>query len=216
MAITHAQVTLPYTSGLPADVASNNFYFETVAAPTPTQVGAIEVGLIGLYNQSLSGNTLAQYLSINLSRVANQCTIKMYDVADPVPRVPFQETSFTLAAATGANVLPQEVALCGSFRAAYASGEPPARRRGRVYFGPLQSGAAASPGDRPAAALMTRVLDGFDFLDLTCDAENVGWCVYSRADGVARACTHIWVDNAFDTQRRRGIVATTRTEQALP
>jgi hypothetical protein len=37
------------------------------------------------------------------------------------------------------------------------------------------------------------------------------WCVYSPTSNMLFPISQIWVDDAWDTQRRRGVKATTRT-----
>lgn len=217
MAQIHAQITLPYTTGLPEDVVSNNLYFATVAAPTPEQIQAIYDGIVAFYNDVLGTRTLASFLSPTISRTADACTIKLYDIAETPPRQPISEETFTLGTVPGSTAMPQEVALCASFRAAYVSGQPPARRRGRIYVGPFAPGAATTTGDRPHANLMDRCMLGMQELYALTDAEAVDWCVYSTVDNIARVVTTVWVDNAFDTQRRRGLNATSRiTAPAAP
>lgn len=213
MGTTHAQVTLPYTTGLPGDVATNNFYFDTVAAPTVEQQAAIFDGITLFYNGSIGSVTLASFIGPTVSRTTNACRIKLYNEADPLPRQPFAEHLFTLGAVVGSSGMPQEVAVCASFRANYVSGQPAARRRGRVYIGPLAPGAADTSGMRPHNNLLNRLIDGMQILAITADTEAVNWCVYSTVDHVARVVTRVWVDNAFDTQRRRGLQATTRIEE---
>lgn len=215
MANLHVQISLPYTTGLPADLSTNNLYFSTVAAPTGAQLVAIENAIVGFFNNTIT-TTLAQFISSLVSRTGNACSAKVYDLADPTPRVPIDEWTFTLGAAGGTGVLPEEVAMCLSFRAAYVSGQPPARRRGRIYIGPLQRGASDTAGDRPIASFMTRLLDGAQFLYDTTQADAVNWVVWSDMDQVARLVVSSWVDNAFDTQRRRGLGPTFRQTNPLP
>lgn len=133
--------------------------------------------------------------------------------------------------------LPSEVAVCLSYKNSSPSTEPPARRRGRLYIGPFLESAgveedeAGSEASRPTAALRQRILDAGEYL-----ARGSGlpqWSIYSRpfagraagekkrANGTdlpaipARAgqihtITDLWVDNAWDTVRRRGERPTSR------
>jgi hypothetical protein len=50
-----------------------------------------------------------------------------------------------------------------------------------------------------------------DLIDASVTETTWSLAVYSVADAVAREVTNGWVDNAWDTQRRRGIDATART-----
>jgi hypothetical protein len=40
---------------------------------------------------------------------------------------------------------------------------------------------------------------------------NVDWSVYSPTTGQNNAITNLWVDNEWDTQRRRGLRPTSRS-----
>nr|CRY96066.1 hypothetical protein [uncultured prokaryote] len=203
MPIIKAQCILPSWSLLPQDEVTNTFWFESVG-PLNDDVGADITILLGSFyagiQQSL-GPTLTGTLKIS-----------MWDWSAPTPRYPYNpgwETSFTPVSATQG--LPEEVALVLSFHAS-----PPAtpRRRGRVYLGPLGSG-ALSPGGSSQWASITDVYIGLVKNAATAlmeDSETAGvpWCVYSTVDNVARKVVGGWVDNSPDTQRRRGHEATSR------
>jgi hypothetical protein len=108
---------------------------------------------------------------------------------------------------------PAEVALCLSYRGPILAGTNPRNRRGRIYLGPLSSsstGTVASGDLRPVATVMGYVADiGKRLMDAN-SATNVEWAVYSRSTGQRTGITHLWVDDSFDTQRRRGADSTTR------
>jgi hypothetical protein len=122
---------------------------------------------------------------------------------------------FTLGAAVDGTRLPGEVAVVLSFHSLLTdvpeevgATRPGARHRGRIYFGPLNTASldASTATVEPAtnAALRGAALS---FMALT----TAPWSQWSRADAVMRTITGGYVDNAFDTQRRRGIAATART-----
>lgn len=198
------QVRLPYDSGLPEDVAVNVFHSisdddleaEAFAAALVTFYGAID----GL-------------LSNQLSDVADAASVTTYDLADAEPRVPVDVTTFTLT--TNASTLPTECALCLSFQASPISGLPQARRRGRVFLGPL-GGIQDSTTGRPQSAHITTIVNAADALLTTSNGPGVGvWAVYSPTNNQTSPVNNGWMDNEFDTIRGRGRESTSRTLFAL-
>lgn len=136
--------------------------------------------------------------------------IKTYDMADPEPRAPVDYRVFNLTALSGEERLPSEVAICISFQGDMVSGEPQSRRRGRIYFGPCR--ADYNFNGQPGQAFTTELRGhAADFL-ASVKALGVGydWCVWSTVTGGGVPVTNGWVDNAWDTQRRRGQKATVR------
>jgi hypothetical protein len=115
--------------------------------------------------------------------------------------------------------LPDEVACCLSYRHfPYDAGINPQSQRGRIYFGPLNPDAFEGSGGgdewntppRPATAFKNILAAAASDLEDANDADNT-WIVYSRVLDQGFAVTDGWIDNAFDTQRRRGVAATART-----
>lgn len=220
MAIIRAVARLPYFTGIPEDVATNTFYYETLGSPNPATRAAIMDGVSSFYDTVVVGAAVGAYMAAYVSRAADACEVELYDLTDPLPRQPIDRSTFTMPAATGTSNLAAETAVCLSFRGLYVSGQPNARRRGRVFIGPL-SGAAvtaatASTFPSPLGAFVTDLLDGaFDFLATIPDVEGATWSVYSPSDGVARPVVEAWVDNAFDTQRRRGNAPASRVTRNI-
>jgi hypothetical protein len=139
--------------------------------------------------------------------------IKVYDMGDPVPRQPltvFPMVTFPVAPAqTG---FPDEVALVLSFQGAKVSGVPQARRRNRVYFGPVTTASAVvtSNENRPSAGIIDDLIKAADE-KLAIATLGVEWIVRSETTGVVTPVTDGWVDNSWDTQRRRGTAPSART-----
>jgi hypothetical protein len=214
MAVLRAQVVFPGLSNKPEDVVVNTFHFDS-ASVDDAAVDVIRDQLVEFYNVATTGQTpggpnIASYLSQWLSRATNACKIKVYNLADPLPRI-VRERSWTLAAAAGSAIeLPAEVALCASF---YAGLNRP-RYRGRVYLGPFTtvSGSDVVTGGperaTPTVALIDSVAGSLKRLILNPLTQNLA--VYSQLDGVARVVTNGWVDDAWDTVRSRGQAATRR------
>jgi hypothetical protein len=147
-------------------------------------------------------STVAAYLHRNITGA----TLKVYDLGQTPPRypiVPEQPLSITFPAVGDA--LPGEVACCLSFKA----GDGP-RRKGRIYIGPLSNNAATDVAGptRPEAAFLTALGESAE--NVLNTSENVTWMQVSPTDAVASEVAEVWVDDAFDTQRSRGVAPTTR------
>lgn len=137
-----------------------------------------------------------------------------YDLAEPEPRAPVVEATWNLGT-TGTSTAPTELAWCVSYEAPQQSGEPQARRRGRFYLGPLASTVMDATTGRFAAAKQDILgVAVQNLLDASQAATTWAWAVYSRADAAAIEVVHAWVDNAYDTQRRRGLLST-RTDDIV-
>lgn len=192
-------------SNLPSDRVINVFHF-TGTTTYDADVLAAENAVLNFY-QSLGPHslTLGNYMSPWVQR---QAEIRSYDLTTAKPRVP-RVTPFELGA-SGATGYAEEVTVCLSYRGA-APHSP--RRRGRIFFGPLRSSgvtdASSSEPARPNANLIA---------DLAAAAVNLAndstiqWVIRSTVP-TENFVTIVdgWVDNALDTQRRRGPDPTART-----
>lgn len=202
MPIIRAQVVIPATSNVSEDACVNTFHFFADDTSEGT-VGSIQTALVAFYE------ALDAYKS-NLMQWTT-ARVKWYDLEDPEPRVPFENEVLGLSATGGSGSLPRELAVCVSFAADYVSGSSAARRRGRIYFGPLASAAAGSDG-RIVGALVTAAVTAASGLYTTSAlASEWSWGVYSPTAGALYQVTNGWVDNEFDIQRRRGTRPTVRT-----
>lgn len=141
-------------------------------------------------------------------------TIRWYNVDDPEPRAPVFERLWEHSLPTTAG-LPNELAACLTFQGAPVSGTPTARRRGRIYIGPLNVNALGEgsgdlkidEGLRNCMALAAAELAS---IRLGTTSSDHRWCVWSRADDEFVGIDQGWVDDAFDIQRRRGNVPSVR------
>lgn len=226
-----ATVGLPHVSGNPADEIQNDFAFDLAGALDSAAADAIETWLTSFYNtvQVIPGTDAAPatYLSSAVSRTAGAASISMYDITgfeDGSPHgSPLFVRNWTVGATTGtsANRLPEEVAIKLSIHGDLdgivekqtnplpppAFIRPAARRRGGIYLGPLPLYALASPSDpRPSTDLKDTLAAAAAFLL----GEAPEWSVWSRADATLYPVVGGWIDNAFDTQRRRGPEMTSR------
>lgn len=225
-------VTMPHDSGLPADAVQNTFAWHALGAvDLATAASEINARLDAFYT------AISQYISSQYNPSA--LVVKHYDMSESRPRFPFSESTVDAGAGqTASNDLPAEVALCVSYEGPRQSGLNQRRRRGRIFIGPLQEGsgdyalAGATIQDVVADAAEANLLgsSGGPYL--------LKWAVYSRLqhfgipvggsigeldeDSPERLpvsftdVSKMWVDNAWDTQRRRGVKATNRTVRNAP
>lgn len=194
------QVTCPTADNDVANFATNTYHFE---ADDLTALGLVHTALQALYN------TWRPQMS-GLVR-QNNWNIKSYDDTDPEPRAPVLETNFNLTVAPAGGGLPPEVALCLSFQGSRVSGVPQARRRGRVYL-PFLLGTANGTDGRPVAGCITAATNcGQGLLTASDAAATWSWITFSRVAPGYSIILDGWVDNEWDTQRRRGRRYTTRS-----
>jgi hypothetical protein len=141
--------------------------------------------------------------------------VRVYDLSQPEPRPPHIASLGMLAPPTGSNDLPEEVSLCMSFH-----GLPPytARRRGRIYLGPLStialgddSGTAGINPSRPDPEFQLAATHYGHALAQELQTAGYVWCIRSTrpSENFVRVVGG-HVDNAWDTQRRRGVKPTAR------
>ncbi len=207
MTLIRAQVVLQRDSLLPRDNIINTFHFDTgaIGAPAGADYDAITTALANFYNGNTgAGGTLGVYLS-SLLNSGQVHRIQQYDMSQPIPRPLARDTTFSITTSNAAPA-PTEVALCLSYRAPIVAGLDPRNRRGRIYLGPLGTNAISTTvgvGEdvAPAAALIGNLADAGKRL---MDAGGPEWVIYSPTNNTSEVITHCWVDNAFDTQRRRG------------
>lgn len=214
MADVLVQVVLASTSHLPADVSVNTWHFEVQDSIPDGDLQIVKDRLLAFYSYLGANDILSKKVDAQTSR------IKMYALADPKPRVPRHDSAF-IYTQPGGESLPTEVALCLSFRGAVASGEKAARRRNRVFIGPLSVGTQdTTDGSKPKNATCDAIRSRAQLLMNLNPTSSVKWDVWSPTidktvvpNGGDFAGTPVvagWVDNAYDTQRRRGQKATVR------
>lgn len=206
MALTRCQVVVPADSALPADVVVNNWAF--LMDPTAgAQVTELK-GYLKTFYDAWSSNRSVLY-------VWEQARLKLYDMSAPKPRVPLVDETIGLSASAGTTSLPQEVALCMSFQGVRVSGELQRRRRGRIYLGPFVTNANQGTTGRPDTTFLNQIVSAAQaFLNSTSTSAGIEWVVIHDAGGTPSlgATVHDgWVDNSWDTQRRRGADPSART-----
>jgi hypothetical protein len=219
MALIRAQVNLRHINGLPEDVAINTFHFSTADILSTTLTAIVDAIEDFYITAGGAAPALYTFFSANQDDQGNE--IKLYNLDDPEPRVPIFTVALTLPAQPSGDPLPGEVAMCCSFQATPESGEIQARRRGRVFVGRLDKD--CSSAGRPTSSLVDSLVQQGAALLAASDASAVwSWIVFSRAHtsspsdprpSYAQSFAVVeegWVDNAFDTQRRRGLAPTER------
>lgn len=202
---------------LPEDRVVNTFHFHNAGVTYPTGRDACVAAVAAFYNGVFAGDQLGAHISAWVQRDAE---LRIYNLEDPPgARVPIIN-GLTLSGAVGGG-LPEEVAIVLSLR-----GAPPVngRRRGRLYIGPLSNGtntyvaASVSTPARPnmsAAGIAQQLVNRANALEDAAVAANVPWCIRSTVPSENFVpIVDGFVDNAFDTQRRRGPDTTARIEWA--
>lgn len=236
-----AVVTLPHVSGVARDACQNTFILDGPSALfLPGATLLVTQALANFYNlDGSAGVAVADYLSDALSRTVIASTVKYYDITTHLDGSnagsPVSTDAFTLGPAGGATSLPEEVALVCTLRASgwataaveapdagdpgSAVDRPKQRRSGRLFLGPLSSFGLVEEAStfraRPSDTFRGVILDRAEALSDELDALDVEWHVWSRVDVTTRRITDAQVDNAWDTQRRRGTAATVRSTRTL-
>lgn len=223
-----------HVSGLPEDRVSTTWPFEFVAgSAVAADFQALREQFWDFwYTGTGQAQTLETYLSPEVRGPVDGWNFKVYSLAGHLDGSPHGSPVFAatnpISPPAATQGLPGEVAFVLTTRASgweaapvevadgadpgTAPDRPKSRLSGRVYLGPLQVLAATMEDDvcRPNGTFMSDVIiAGNRLFD---DALAVGWrwSVWSRANAVLAPVTHIQIDDAFDTQRRRGVAATAR------
>lgn len=212
-----AQVTLKHDTGLAEDHFVNTFHFDSDNAVAGTAEKAGLAARLNVFYQALAPQ-MASVLSGELD-------VKIYNMADPEPRVPIYVETFT-GMAVGSTSLPEEVAMCLSYHAAPVSGENQRRKRGRIFLGPISStqnvvtSGRARPSDAfrgVALAAMANLVEGLGAGDprLAVFSPTILATTAGDLDAAYSDVVEVSVDNAWDIQRKRGAVATLKETTAV-
>lgn len=194
------QVTTWPVSGLQADASTNTY---SCVADDDAAAGDFAQAVLTMHKSIVT-------LYPNLVRQTDH-TYKLYDRSDPAPRVPVEEGTWDFTGAPTGTAIPPECALCLSFQGDPESGVSQARKRGRVFIGPLKDAGLGTDG-RPASSIITTLATAGGVLLAASDADATWtWTVFSQSASDSFTVTNGWVDNEYDTQRRRGRIPTSRT-----
>jgi hypothetical protein len=220
-----AQVVFPHFDGIPADRVVNSFCFITAVPPDAGTFDDINAALSDFFNVApAGGNTLASRMSSSISRTA-PTSVNIYDLTGHLDGTahgsPVATRVFNLGAHAGTGPdLPEEVAICGSFRTLYATDaefgagtRPRARDRGRIYWGPLTSDVITQDSGTMRVRVKDTVRNDFvaKMAHLRDTPTDFSWAVWSRKNQTTDPVTNVWCDDAFDIIRARGEKAIVRT-----
>ena len=223
MTIIRVQCNIPSDTALPEDDCINTWHFLTVGAATVADACDDAVLQLGVFYAAIDANLAGG--------TASPLRLKCYDLADPEPRVPHLEVTSALTPSVGVN-FPNEVAVCLSYRGELLSGTNPARRRGRIYIGPLTAatGTQATGDMRPNSTFRNVLANAASDIIVAGATADARWVVFSPTlagpppwdSGTLEASSCDvqagFIDDAFDTVRSRGVRTTTRTlfSEVLP
>ena len=202
MAGYFAQVTLISASADTADNQVNGFAVEATTTPTFANLDSWTTAIKDFYDD-------VKFVDGCRGLTQNNHIVKFYDILGTAPNYPLYETTFNFDGALGTVDMPQEVALCVSYKNTVANSVPRARRRGRIYL----SGWAetANTTGRPTATVYQGLANAYATYVAAVNAiSDFEAGVWSRTNGVVYPIDEVWCDNEWDTVRRRGGKATTR------
>lgn len=201
MSVVRAAVILHTVDTVPENFVTNAWAFELDAPFTST--AAVTAALKAFYD------SLVGWYSPAIAQNGHE--IKYYMLPAVEPNYPYDTDFWNLGAAPAGSAFPDEVAVCLSFQGGRQAGFPQARRRGRVYLGPFD--ATINAGNRPVAGFLTAAANAATTMSTAINAISAAseWVVWSEADQQGVTIVDGWLDNAFDTQRRRGVQANSRT-----
>lgn len=209
------QAAITNDSGLPRDLAINTWHFISDNVD-PLVDAALAYAQLTTFYSSIQG--------LLSPEVTGLITFKVYDLTHVQPRSPiYTNTSTVTPSVTVGN--PNEVAVCLSYRGALVSGTNPARRRGRIFLGPVTTAAnTAATGDVfVLGSFRTTIANAATALIAAGVGAPPSWAVFSPTTagpepwspaaliGASLPVTAGFIDDAFDTIRSRGLAAQART-----
>jgi hypothetical protein len=194
-------------SQLAEDNFVNTYHFEASGSSMSDPENVRDM-LVDFYTEKApdQGAAICEYMSSDT--VTGKWTIKMYNLSDPKPRYPFYTDTGT-AAVSGGSGMPTENAIVMSFQGIRIAGEEQRRRRNRVFLGPWMI--QANDAGMVEGNLVEQLLFASKgLLRASQAASSWTWTIYSAKNDDVVAIDNGWVDNGWDTQRRRGTRATAR------
>lgn len=221
------EAVLAHKSGLPKDSVVNSFCIATPSVDyVDSEAGQAAQAVQNFYTTVPAPSTgkVSDYIGPTISRAALACQFKVYDLTGHLDGSahgsPKKIVTWTMPAGTSSSGLPSEVACAVSFHGGYvgdpeftqSGARPRARDRGRVFIGPLINSAGQEMGleqsSRPTSTFRILLKDAANVLmnDVTG-----AWSVWSRKNATIIPVVGGWVDDSYDTVRRRGEKALGRT-----
>lgn len=209
------QVSLQDVSGLSADEYINTIYLANGPANRPAPVWAdVATAVTDFYFQ------IKGYLSSTIS--GNLNWIRIYDTAAVKGSPPIFEQQMNLRGSgsnpgAGQTPMPNEVSCCLTYHAAHPPIVLPRQSwRGRIYIGPLNATAvsadASTGSSRPDPAFRANLVAAAIVLERKlANVVLAEWVIASNKHDYVMAIDNFSVDDAWDTQRRRGSAPTVKT-----
>lgn len=207
------QVVFQGASGMPEDRFVNNWaWHNTDQVGTIDDLTAAVTRVLDAFYTGLdaSSRTVMQYMSNRI--LPGEVEYRTYDLGETPPRTPHITVPNATYVFGSAPPLPEEVATVlslvlnstGSTNGIDTVNIPRRSQRGRVYIGPLNTTALGSEANRSVVLQAFRDVLIDRALNVMNTTENVDWAVVSQRWSAAVLVTGGYVDDAFDTQRRRG------------
>ena len=160
------------------------------------------------------GVAIANYLSSELTLATSH--IKGYNLADTKPRTPLFDFIVDLTAPgqpSASPAHPSEVAVVTSWAATPVTGVKASRMRGRNYIGPLRANTTSGNApNKPNVDFLDTIRGASKQFAQAAEAStSYNFIIFSRIPPTRQSVvTRGFVDNAWDTQRRRGYRADSR------
>lgn len=212
MAVMEVQVRIPFFTNLPRDVIMNRIHVVTAepGGPDKDSVAATMATRLKTFYDTVYGvvNSAANYVSWG------SAVVRVFDLSEPGPRIPATRPLVIAPNTAALATMPTEVAVVMSYRSALISGVVPQRLYNRIYLGGLTSGTLTGGGPAAFATVSTAFRTAIANAAIALEAANtsdVAWIQYSPTDATPRTIAAGFINNEFDTQRRRGVVESART-----
>lgn len=213
MPLFRADVVMPMFTGLARDVVVNTFHFENATADKEEMAANMEVVLKPFYEAIYGAGAADRVSYIDWTMVK----ARVFDLSEPTPRVAAESLPFFTSAGLGGSTIPTEVACVASFQSAGLPGEVYQRRYNRIYLGALIPNrfeeSTSTDFPRFTTGFQLLVTNAMKALQAAAPGPSTLWVQVSNATGSPRSLpvTGGWMDNSPDTQRRRSVDSTSRT-----
>jgi hypothetical protein len=204
MGIGRFQVSCGYQPDLPENVVVNTFYLRDNVPnefPGTTDWGKLCDDAAAAWQASWYG-----------ASPLKEITVKVYNAEAAPPNFPIH----TKVLNPGGNKIlpnwPPQIAMCLSYK-----GGPLPHQRGRMYLAPWLTAAYNAAGvmnTRPSDAMRTFALDLATAL-AGLGGVDIDWGVWSPSKRLFTPTTQAWVDDSYDTQRRRNWKSTARSTRSF-
>ena len=209
-------------TGLPEDRYVNDFAFEAGADIGETAMDEVLAEVDDFYRENVTPFNIS--VGAYMSRAINRSATHRLDVyriqagglGSPIRSDPWLGPTDPGTAngmvTEACGVLSYHSDFAGAVEEAAGGTRPKARRRGRLFIGPLAAAAVdtGAPPYRLNAQFCSVMRGAAARLRDASGVNGIPWSVWSRADATLRPVTGGWTDDSPDTQRRRGVGASAR------